>query len=75
VLRSIKTTLSRIIPSPAQLFHAKRQDLTAGKSILKIVLERCRCPSTLDYKSLSCRLSPEAEKFAAPVRSTRPSIW
>jgi hypothetical protein len=25
-------------------------------------------------RSLSCRLSPEAEKFAAPVRSKRPSI-
>jgi hypothetical protein len=25
-------------------------------------------------KSLSCRFSPDAEKFAAPVRSNRPSI-
>jgi hypothetical protein len=51
-LRSIKTTLSRIIPSSAQLFHAMRQSLAAGKSILKIVLERCRCSSTHDYDQI-----------------------
>ena len=26
-------------------------------------------------RSLSCRFSPEAEKFAAPERNHRPSIW
>lgn len=29
---------------------------------------------SITIKSLSCRLRPEAEKFAAPVRSNRPSI-
>jgi hypothetical protein len=29
---------------------------------------------SITIKSLSCRFSPDAEKFAAPVRSNRPSI-
>ena len=29
---------------------------------------------SITIKSLSCRFNPEAEKFAAPVRSNRPSI-
>jgi hypothetical protein len=30
---------------------------------------------SITMKSLFSRLSPDAEKFAAPVRSNRPSIW
>jgi hypothetical protein len=30
---------------------------------------------SITIRSLACRFSPEAEKFAAPVRNTRPSIW
>jgi hypothetical protein len=30
---------------------------------------------SITIKSLSCRLRPDAEMFAAPVRSNCPSIW
>jgi hypothetical protein len=30
---------------------------------------------SITIKSLFCRFNPEAEKFAAAVRSYRPSIW
>ena len=32
------------------------------------------CASLITIRSLSCRLRPDAEKFAAPVRNNRPSL-
>jgi hypothetical protein len=41
----------------------------------KLRLKLAAAPAlSITIKSLSCRLSPDAEKFAAPVRKKRPSI-
>jgi hypothetical protein len=41
----------------------------------KLRLKLAAAPAlSITIKSLSCRLSPDAEKFAAPVRSNLPSI-
>ena len=47
-----------------------RQSFAAGKLRIKIAFEACRRLGTFNHdQSLSCRFSPDAEKFAAPVRS------
>ena len=43
-------------------------------SKLRLKLAAASAPS-ITIRSLSCRLRPDAEKFAAPVRSNLPSIW
>jgi hypothetical protein len=53
----------------------------AGRALLlanrdsKLCLNAAAAPAlSITIKSLSWRLRPDAEKFAAPVRSNRPSI-
>src|ERR1700730_13953779 len=48
-----------------------------GNVTFFIALTLCAVPAlpvSITIRSLSCRLRPEAEKFAAPVRSNLPSI-
>jgi hypothetical protein len=51
------------MPLPLANLSSKARLNAAAASVLSITI-----------KSLSCRFNPEAEKFAAPVRSKRPSI-
>jgi hypothetical protein len=59
-----------ILPRP------DRQSFAAGKSRFKSLLEFCRSVGTFNHDQIIILpLRPDAEKFAAPVRSNRPSIW
>jgi hypothetical protein len=59
--------------------HPPRENADAGKGSLaaKIASKwrvNAAAASAMMMRSLSCRFSPDAEKLAAPVLSSRPSI-
>jgi hypothetical protein len=58
------------------LLQTSRKRLTARKSRIEGTLECRRRSGALDHDQIIVLLlRPDAEKFAAPVRSNRPSIW
>jgi len=57
------------------LFRASHQSFAAGKSRIESTLERSGRFGALDHDQvIVLRLRPDGERFAATVRSNRPSI-
>jgi hypothetical protein len=68
-LESTSRARQRIEPSTSLLFRANRQSFPAANRASKVRLNAAAATAlSIMIKSLSCRLRPDAEKFAAPRR-------
>jgi hypothetical protein len=73
--KMVDEALADSVGAGQRLFHGVGVFVDYREQHPRLPIRRRRCfPLSITIKSLSCRLRPDAEKFAAAVRSNRPSI-